>query len=261
MLRSYRLYKLARRYVQKYEGYSYDFARNGERRILDLLGNENFRTIFDVGANIGDWTRIALSTFPAAHIHSFELSAGTYATLTANVEDTRAHLNNVGLADQDGTIRYKDYGTNSGVNTILSEATYHDRLTAFTEKTGRLRRGDAYCREHKIDHIDFLKIDVEGAEHLVLEGFSDLLKHQKIGIIQFEYGYTHADAHFLMKDFYQFFARHGYVIGPLKPNGVIFGQFSYRLNGFESGPNYVAVAQTQTRLIEKLKADAYRGIL
>ena len=33
-----------------------------------------------------------------------------------------------------------------------------------------------------------LKIDTEGAEHLVLKGFSDLLSKQSIRLIQFEYG-------------------------------------------------------------------------
>lgn len=45
-------------------------------------------------------------------------------------------------------------------------------------------RGDAYCQQHGIDRIDLPKIDVEGAEHLVMDGFGDMLS--KVGVIQWE---------------------------------------------------------------------------
>jgi hypothetical protein len=43
-----------------------------------------------------------------------------------------------------------------------------------------------YCTEQNIDHIDFLKIDVEGAELDVLIGAKELLNHCRIGSIMFE---------------------------------------------------------------------------
>jgi hypothetical protein len=44
-----------------------------------------------------------------------------------------------------------------------------------------------------------------------------------------------------MKDFFKFFESLGYEVGVLKPAGVIFQSFHYRLNDFDSGPNYVAI--------------------
>ena len=58
-----------------------------------------------------------------------------------------------------------------------------------------VQTGDAYCTRHRIERIDLLKIDVEGAEHLVLRGFERMLHERRIEVIQFEYGlaniYTH----------------------------------------------------------------------
>jgi FkbM family methyltransferase len=36
---------------------------------------------------------------------------------------------------------------------------------------------DTFCRERAIDRIDFIHMDVQGAEHLVLQGAADMLPH------------------------------------------------------------------------------------
>lgn len=255
----YAIYSWAKRYIRKYEGFSYRFEKNGEKVLINRLRDFDIKTVFDVGANVGDWTSMALANFPDAEVHSFELSKETYKTLSNNVTNQRAALNNFGLSDMECDITYKDYGVNSGVNTILSCADFHDKRIKFTEKTGHLKTGDAYCQEHGIDSIDLLKIDVEGAEHLVLAGFKNMLERKQIKVIQFEYGYTQGDAHFLMKDFYQLFHQHGYLVGPLKPTGVLFGDFNYTLNDFNSGPNFVAVAQDYHGIVEAIKGRQILG--
>jgi hypothetical protein len=45
---------------------------------------------------------------------------------------------------------------------------------------------DEYCRQHKINRIDFIKIDVEGFELNVLKGGIILLTNKKIDVIQLE---------------------------------------------------------------------------
>jgi hypothetical protein len=45
-------------------------------------------------------------------------------------------------------------------------------------------RLDEFCAERKIRHIDFMHIDVQGAEGMVIEGTGEMLKH--IGAIWIE---------------------------------------------------------------------------
>lgn len=119
--------------------------------------------------------------------------------------------------------------------------------------------GDQYCSENNIDRIDLLKIDVEGAEHLVLEGFKTMLAKGAIKVIQFEYGYASGDVKFLIKDYYALFEHYGYKLGPLKPTGVLFMDFQYPLNDFNSGPNYVAVHGKEIALLDGLRGKDIRG--
>lgn len=248
-------YKFCKSYIKRYEGFSYDFETNGERLLIERLKPLDIGTVFDVGANIGDWTGMALENFPNASVHSFEISKSTFERLNqAHAANPRVTLNNFGLSDSEGTVVYKDYGATAGGNTILSNANYHDHKITPDLKETRVTTGDAYCAERGVQQIDLLKIDVEGAEHMVLHGLRGMLGARKIRLVQFEYGYNSGDAHFLMKDYFRFFAEYDYAVAVLKPKGAIFGEFQYRLNDFSSGPNFVAIRVSDGALRDAIRA-------
>ena len=243
---------LAELYFDSFNDCSGNIDINGERFLISTLASINRKAIFDVGANVGDWSLIAAGYFPNAKIHAFELSKSTYLTTSSRLSGERFIVNNIGLSNAPGTVSYKDYGVNSGVNTIIGAANFWDGNISLENKESRVTTGDIYCEDHKIDFIDFLKIDVEGAEHLVLQGFDRMLNNKSIRVIQFEYGYTHADAKFLMRDFFSFLNSKGYIVGKLWSDGVEFSDFFYWLNNFKSGPNYVAVREDDIEIINKI---------
>lgn len=254
------LYVIANKFIQKYEGFSYYFEKNGEERLLNALVNSEINTVFDVGANVGLWSEIASNKFPNANIHSFEISQKTFESLKKKLANNhRVRLNNFGLGRDKGEFEYKDYGGNSGANSLIVDGDFHDKWIEPVLLKTSLESGDSYCKGNNIKEIDILKIDVEGAEHLVLKGFSDMLSKGAIKAIQFEYGYTNADAKFLIKDFYKLLEGYDYLIGPLKPSGVLFMDFDYALNDFNSGPNYVAVHKSQKDLIDIVKGQPIKG--
>ena len=244
------IYSVAKKYINFFEGFSYNFEKNGEKRFLDELAQANIKIVFDVGSNIGEWCQIVDDVFQSPEIHCFELSPDTYETLTKNVNKIEnAILNNFGLADFCGEIEYKNFGKDSPVNTILAASKLHEDVNKAEVCVSTVKTGDQYCKEHNIKRIDLLKIDVEGAEYSVLVGFENLIKTGSVAIIQFEYGYTNAHSKRLMLDFYEMLQKYGYVIGPLKPHGVIFMDFVDKLNSFNSGPNFVAVHESYPHII------------
>ena len=257
---SYALYRMAHRYIKRYEGFNYNFQKNGEENFLDKLSHQDITVIFDVGANVGDWSEIALTKFHNATIHCFELSESTYSTLQAKLgHEKRVVLNNIGLSDNIEIIEYQDHGPNSRKNTLLSDVNFHAFDKQPIVKKAELSTGSEYCKSAGLEHIDLLKIDVEGVEHLVLKGFADLLQKGKIRAIQFEYGYLNADTKFLTKDFYRLLESYGYMLGPLKRQGVLFMNFDYALNNFKSGPNYVAIHKSCPDIISAVKGSQLMG--
>lgn len=235
------LFKLCILYIDEYRFFSYDPTLNGEYNILRHLKSilPSKCIIFDVGANVGNWSLVTLNQFTHANIYAFELSEETFSTLKTNLGDfSNIHINNIALSNTNSVIEYIDYGANSEVNTLVLTASYHKRTHNI--KSTNSMTGDEYCKKNNIMHIDFLKVDTEGADFFVFDGFNEMLSNHKISIIQFEYGYTHADSKTLMKDFFQFFNERGYFIGRLTPKGVVFKDFEYTDNDFKSGPNYIA---------------------
>ncbi len=239
------LYQASRKYIDKYRSFSYNFEENGElaliQKVAKIVSNKSTPVFFDVGGNLGKWTQEAKKASPQSAVHVFEVTPATYANLQENIGKLEnVTLNNKGLSNKEGQMEVKSYGTNNGANTLLQSATYHDKKKSFELVNVDVTTGDAYISTNNITHIDLLKIDTEGWEYFVLEGFTNMLADKKVDIIQFEYGYTHADAKTLMKDFYKFFEVYGYKVGKLTQKGVLFQDFSYELNDFRSGPNFVA---------------------
>lgn len=235
------LRRLSLMYLDVSRGYSYDIDRNGELQLLHALARVlQYPVCFlDVGANIGRWTARATEIFPDYHGHLFEPAPTTFANLCQALgPDDRLRLNAVALTDEAGLKPFKCYGENSGKSTLLTEASYFQRPSTVIDV--RSERGDDYCRRTGIERINLLKVDAEGADLFVLRGFSGMFAAQRIDVVQFEYGYTSADAHTSMRDFFEFFEHRGYALGPLRQRGVRFKTFEYTDNEYRSGPNYVA---------------------
>jgi FkbM family methyltransferase len=228
--------KLCRQYLKWFGNASYKPARNGERWLLDTLQGESIRTVLDVGANVGTWSLMAADLFPDATIYALEVVPDTAATLRARAgQHDRVRCFNLGLAAHTGTLSLRYSATAS------THATFTEYPHTWTGERIEcpVMRGDEFLAQEGIRDVDFLKLDVEGAEHLVLEGLEYLLRERRVRFVQFEYGRVNILTHFLLQDFYQVFDRHGYVVGKIYPDYVDFREYDLSDEDF-MGPNYLA---------------------
>ena len=237
------------RFMECYESdANYDFETNGERFVLQVLSRHDFRTIFDVGANVGDWARIAHGLFPNATIHSFEILESTYQSLCAATRDLpRVRANACGLLDREGEVALNTF---TGVSTITTITDYPHEFERHTSR-GRVTTGDEYVRRNSIERIDLLKLDVEGAESLSLAGMEETIGAGRVSIVQFEYGQVSILTKFLLRDFYAFFKKHGYRLGKVYPDYVEFRPYQFRHEDFR-GANYLAIREDRPELFEGL---------
>lgn len=130
---------------------------------------KNLKVIFDVGART-DTDYIELR--PRATYHLFEPNLEFFEVLKEKVgEKKNVYLNNYGLSDKEEDL---SYDVNS--QTFLTNVE-HPKLPVKTL--------DWYAEKHKIDSIDFLKIDAEGFDYKVLIGGEKTIK--KCRYIQYEH--------------------------------------------------------------------------
>jgi FkbM family methyltransferase len=232
-----------------YENRNHDFYSNGELTILKKISSFNPSVIIDGGANVGEYALLINKFNPACKIYSFEPVENTFQELSGNTKG----YDNI-IAVKKGL--FKD-NCSKEINIFNSHAhsSIYD-LEGLAEKPNQkqtidLIRGDDFINEHKIDCVDFLKIDIEGAEYDALMGFENSIKNGKIKAIQFEYGYINISTKKLLIDFYNFFEANNYVVGKIFPKTVAFRKYEFKYEDF-IGPNFIAVKKTETELINLL---------
>jgi FkbM family methyltransferase len=143
--------------------------------IKNLKENDIF---YDIGANYGFYTYLALEF--CKEVHSFEPLPYVFENLKINLENIEnVFLNQVALSDKNG--KAKIYlPANSGLDalggsTIVEEALdkhYYKFSKSLEIKTTTL---DNYLKDHNKPTI--IKLDVEGAECLVIKGGYEFFKN------------------------------------------------------------------------------------
>ena len=140
-----------------------------------------FSCIFDVGANIGQTARRARSAFPDAMIHCFEPTPVAFSELKKNIErfanPTMFLAAQMALGDRPAKARLY-------LKELHSQTTLVESLNKPLEKLGGesiivdVSTVHDIVTKRTIQHIDILKMDVEGYELQVLRGAAGLLSHR-----------------------------------------------------------------------------------
>lgn len=154
---------------------TYDF---NNMNLVKALLRRSRGTFFDVGANIGAYTLIA-SEVEEARIVSIEPHPGTFATLAENVRLNRRYnvtCLNVALSREEGELSLTDE-TEPELNHIVRSP---DGVRAVRVPS---RRFDSVCQALQVTP-DIVKIDVEGHQQEVLEGFGEYRDAAKIILIE-----------------------------------------------------------------------------
>lgn len=184
-----------------------DIDRNGEVIAIEYLVknifDKNSPVIFDVGANVGEYTKWILTKAPRAKVHCFEPGKTTFDILKNNISSENIVLNNFGLSDEatEGTLFYDKAG--AGTASLYNRHLEHYGVEMDQSETVILKTLDEYCESNGIRRIDFLKIDIEGNEYKALLGARKALDAGSIQAIQIEFGICDIDSRVFFKDFWQ----------------------------------------------------------
>lgn len=145
-------------------------------------------TFVDIGAQWGYFTLIAAARVgPYGSVLSLEPHARLFGALRDNVDLNRARQVTPLPVAAGATTGYQelvayDEGTgNFGGSWLRPGPPSAAAMQAPTgERIVEVRTLDDLAREHEMDMIDFVKIDVEGAEGAVVHGMRDLLSHARV---------------------------------------------------------------------------------
>ena len=133
------------------------------------------QTIFDIGANIGYYSLMASKRIGNGKIYAFEPVKQTFERLTKNVKLNNfknIKLNNLAVSNEVGTV---DIYVANSKNTGTSSITKHMHFNG-DKQTVKSVTIDHFIKSNNIEAMDIVKIDVEGAEMMVIEGMEKSLR-------------------------------------------------------------------------------------
>lgn len=160
--------------------------------------------VYDAGANLGLYARYLVSTLGAGRVVAFEPVPDNRALLVENLRlggiEDRVTVLPVALADEDGEAEFQvdDMQSSSGTLSRVTggEACVGRQNVGLGPLTARVpvRRLDTLIGEAGLPLPDVLKIDVEGAEELLLRGAASLLRERSPRLLVELHGAGHARA-------------------------------------------------------------------
>lgn len=130
----------------------------------------------DVGANTGYYSVLLGRLARRGRVHAFEPIPLNYHLLCANLlvnglANVTASCCAIGDADGEA-----DFFV--AADSAYSSLRHTGRRPNMATMPVTLRTLDGYCNEHEIEGVDFIKVDVEGAEERVLKGACQVLSEK-----------------------------------------------------------------------------------
>jgi len=150
---------------------------------------------FDVGANIGSWGLQKARENPGNIVYAFEPTP-KFIELIQNDSRTLSNFFLIPKAASDipGKAKFRlSQNGDWGCSSLLEFKEKEEILKRWPGrndigKTGEIEveciRMDDFCRENKIEHIDFFHCDVQGMDLRVLQSFGDLISIVHSGEIE-----------------------------------------------------------------------------
>ena len=181
---------------------------NGEETFF-LRIKDSINIIFDVGCRSdSEFTQFE------GEVHYFDPMHGFIEDLKVKTNlNKTSYFNNFGLGKENKQLYY-----------YPRYQSFYDRVKSchVSDDTNKIlldiKKGKDYIVENNVKPIDFLKIDTEGYELNVIQGFEEYIENIKI--IQFEYGGTFLDNNTKLIDVTDYLEKKGfYNFSYLTPGG------------------------------------------
>lgn len=166
--------------------------------------------VFDIGANIGNFSRYVVERYPSAHVYAFEPVPQIFEVYAANLREyqDRVHSYNIGLAESDGEVMI-EYFPRLCANSAIVPFVWDEMVAynakhweAFTQGNKFARIVPKALRKHaaemilkfmykpvpmkchlkplsaiiselNLQKIDYIKLDAENYEDHVIAGIAD----------------------------------------------------------------------------------------
>lgn len=199
-----------KKYASNQERTAEYFENFNRGKILKLLVSEPNPVILDIGANLGQSLKEFKSLWPSSEIHCFEPQEECWTELdnlkqiyesgvtinhiaASNVNEESKPFYSHEVDNTKGTSGFNKINLDSKDSIRLSELQNSDtsdkeivdyKTTINHKRQVPVERMDRYLNRSGLKNIDLLKVDTQGHEPEVLEGFGGMLENVRVVITE-----------------------------------------------------------------------------
>ncbi len=200
---------------------------NNQKRLFKVLNKYYSKSdtlnIFDIGSRDCQESVRFSQYYKNANIYAFECNPSTIPLCKKNISShKKIHLTEKAVTDKVGVVTFYPINTKKTISvhkdgnpgasslfrangSIKNEVFFQDKIKV---KATTL---DSFTKKEKINHVDIMWVDVQGAEMLVLKGFSNGLKN--VGIIHIELEFVEIyKKQALFNEVKKFLNKHGFSL-------------------------------------------------
>lgn len=204
--------------------------------------DENF-SIFDVGANIGNWSGQLSKRLRKATYFLFEPQPGCHPyIMKKNIPNMT--LLPYAVSSSSGEILDLFTTTeNAALASIYQRRDSYFQNEPYHKIEAQTITIDAVVANNNIKSVDYIKMDIEGHELEALKGASMSLQNGIIRAIAFEFGSSNINSRTYFHDFWDLLVPIGYHFYRILPWGGLLPiiEYSEDLEYFRGATNYIAV--------------------
>ena len=176
--------------------------------ILDSLPLPDNAVVFDIGCSYGEYTIELIRKMGDRPytVHCFDPVAD-FCNIQRKEFGHLPHIriNNFGMSNMRGEatfFRINAPGNEpaEGCSSLCLRPEFISNKWPYVPTLVQLDTLDNYISDNKINHIDLMKIDVEGNEYNIFRGAKDMFLNERVDVIQFEYNNCLRDMGAFMSD-------------------------------------------------------------
>ncbi len=174
--------------------------------IVSHLSTAERGVVFDVGANVGDYSKKIRAINKNVAVYCFEPHPHTFQKLKSSVNSLGIETFNVAVGVADENLKLYDYENDDGSE---HASLYRDVIETIhqgkaVEHEVKVITLNAFAIEHQVEKVLLLKIDTEGNELSVMKGFESYIRQGKVDLIHFEFNNLNVVSRTFFKDFWEF---------------------------------------------------------
>lgn len=155
---------------------------NEGKALAEFLADHNIvvNSMVDLGANFGEISLYFAKNFPEASILAIEASPENYSVLQENIATQFFRTENITAINKAVSDKPGEINITAGMgseNTILFNENFEKNYRGYERGMEKVAADTLVdiLSDHNVQNIDFLKVDIEGAEPLLYESLDTLL--------------------------------------------------------------------------------------